>query len=245
MKCSRKEITIQVFGKTTKHGLKSVTVVSKSHWQSPVIDSRGYTEWNTKEKKNPSKNRIPATHNAVSPVTWTPGERPSYADSYRVICPILGYLSKFCSRVNFPLTTHNWTATRPPLWFIFRFSPLDIINFVGFTGKTKQTKRILWISCTVHCYPVYRGWGNKANLQSVQIKINKKGTIYCSAGPWHHFKDLQKYWNLDSNEFTNEEFNLKQEKGQVRCRRHYSRIWNLSCGCTTTFKHLNVYKKLH
>lgn len=39
MKCCRKEITIQVFGKTTKHGLKSVTVVSKSHWQSPVIDS--------------------------------------------------------------------------------------------------------------------------------------------------------------------------------------------------------------
>lgn len=69
MKCSRKEITIQVFGKTTKHGLKSVTVVSESHWQSPVIDS-GYTEWNINAKQitiNPSKNRIPATHNAVSP----------------------------------------------------------------------------------------------------------------------------------------------------------------------------------
>lgn len=40
MKCSRKEITtIQVFGKTAKNGPKSITVVSKSHWHSPVVDS--------------------------------------------------------------------------------------------------------------------------------------------------------------------------------------------------------------
>lgn len=38
MKCSTKETTIvQVFGKTAKNGLKSINVVSKSHWHSPVV----------------------------------------------------------------------------------------------------------------------------------------------------------------------------------------------------------------
>lgn len=38
MKCSTKEITtVQVFGKTAKNGLKSINVVSKSHWHSPVL----------------------------------------------------------------------------------------------------------------------------------------------------------------------------------------------------------------
>lgn len=79
-------------------------------------------------------------------------------------------------------------------------------------AKQNRTKGYCELAALYTAIQCIGGWGNKANLQSIQIKINKKGTIYCSAGPWHHFKDLQKYWNLDWNEFTNEEFNLKQEK---------------------------------
>lgn len=45
MKCSTKEITVQVFGKTAKkNGLNSIYVISNFHQHSPVVYSiRGYT----------------------------------------------------------------------------------------------------------------------------------------------------------------------------------------------------------
>lgn len=65
MKCSTNETTtVQVFGKTAKNGLKSINVLSKSHWHSPVFYSlRIYVLLNEISKQK-SKIWIPATHNA-------------------------------------------------------------------------------------------------------------------------------------------------------------------------------------
>lgn len=46
---------------------------------------------------------------------------------------------------------HNTTLVH------FQITTLDIINLVGFTGKTKWTRRSCEVSCIIHCYLVYGG----------------------------------------------------------------------------------------
>lgn len=130
--------------------------------------------WMNYQSKNPFKNRIPAAHIArlglsfiwMVSVFW-PDIKHFGKDQLQANPLESEYIVNFfffCQNTYLD-SYHNTTLVH------FLITTLDIINLVGFTGKTKWTRRSCEVSCIIHCYPVYgrKKITTKVHLTSVKF----------------------------------------------------------------------------